>query len=209
MGLTIGVNVLADLKKHDTEGYEWMKVELERVNKLLQQNNLPPHQEPETLFARVGRPPLGNFSYSWLHYLRRAVAYQINDEPLTPSTGHPERDVVLDAELCMFRSHLICHSDAEGFYLPIDFEEPLFDDESAQVAGGIVGSSFGLQRELQAVAPLLSIALPNGAPSETLAAQIISEPERGHPFWIERFVWLALYDSVKFSLRHGSAIVFG
>jgi hypothetical protein len=95
--------------------------------------------------------------------LRRAIAYQLNEVPLTPAPRNPDKDEVLEEEYYLFRSHLICHSDNEGFYLPIDFDEPLYADESLRVPGGIVGSSFAAMRELRAVAPLLHIELLAGA----------------------------------------------
>jgi hypothetical protein len=208
MGLAIGVNVLADLKLHDAEGYGWLKSEFARVNQLLQLEGLPLHNEPETLFPRAERPQLGSFPYSWLHYLRRAVAYQLCEEPLMPATAHPDKDELLAEEYYMLRSHLICHSDSAGFYLPLDFSDPVYDTKATRVAGGVVGSSFAVRRELQAVAPLLGIELLDGALPKAQAAQIANEAEGENAFWIERQVWLALYDSVDFSLQHGTAIVF-
>ena len=41
----------------------------------------------------------------------------------------------------MFDSHLLCHSDCEGFYLPIDFADVIVDAKNQmRIAGGLLGS---------------------------------------------------------------------
>ena len=50
----------------------------------------------------------------------------------------PSKDSLV--EDARFDFHLLIHSDAEGFYVPVDFKEVLFDEEQ-QLAGGMLGSS--------------------------------------------------------------------
>ncbi len=102
-------------------------------------------------------------------------------------------------------SHLICHSDCEGYYVPVDFPDPLYDDTDALV-GGIVGSSQAAMRELVQVAPLLNIRLRNGALSNAQAKEIADED--GGPLYIERQVWLQLYEAFRLSIEHGTAVKF-
>lgn len=71
MGLAIGTGVLAYLLRFDRDGAEWT----ERSVELLLSNDLPPHEEPRQMPATPHRGECGSFSYSFLHYLRRAVAY--------------------------------------------------------------------------------------------------------------------------------------
>src|SRR5262245_11428519 len=91
------------------------------------------------------RSTLDHFPCSWLHYLRRAVAYarQAPDEfgPIPEGEDPTEVDLI-DRELSEATSHFICHSDGEGYYVPIDFPEPLYSEKEDEFAGGgILGSS--------------------------------------------------------------------
>src|SRR5205823_11018240 len=56
------------------EAVSWLRKSLVHVNRVLRSNDLPEHVEPEELPELVDRGLLG-FPYSWLHYLRWAVAY--------------------------------------------------------------------------------------------------------------------------------------
>ena len=50
----------------------------------------------------------------------------------------------------MFASHLLCHADYAGYYIPVDFADPLFLPEEAKIGGaGMVGSSQQLLAELR------------------------------------------------------------
>jgi hypothetical protein len=149
--------------------------------------------------------------YVWLHHLRRAVAYarQAPQEfaPLAEQ-AHPMQDARLREEVyVIMKSHLICHSDASGFYVPVEFRgEPLYDPH---LEGLRLGSSQTALAELTQTAPLLGIDLIDGGPTKTSIDSIREEGERKHPLWIERKVWLSLYEKFRLSVEHGTAVVFG
>jgi hypothetical protein len=213
MGLSISVGSLAWLKKEeaDPEAMVWLRKELAHVNRVLRANGLPEHVEPEELPPWVDRG-LSGFPYSWLHYLRRAVAFarQAPAEfgPL-PDGEEASEDRRIDRELSVFMdSHLICHSDADGFYVPIDFPEPLYDDND-ELTGGILGSSQRALAEVVLAAPLLGIEMENGKPTKTAVDTIREEEDEAHPLWVERQVWLAMYEKFRLSIEHGTAVVFG
>jgi hypothetical protein len=214
MGLAMSVGQLAFLRREDPDGYEPLLKAFADVNRVLEANGLPPHHEPEELpdlverYTSIGQP------YSWLHYLRRAIAHVLRGrKKLTPCTGDPTEDDLYDRVLCSSDSHIICHSDCEGYYVPSDFPEPLYDDlpDGAEhcIAGGILGSSQGAMRELVLVAPLLKIRLGRKGLSDREAAKIDKEEEEDSPFWVERQVWLKFYEKARLSIEHGTAIVFG
>jgi hypothetical protein len=75
MSLAIEVGQLAYSLKLESEGADWLRKHFEEVNRLLTANGLPPHREPETLPPIRNRAGLLSFPYSYLHYLRRALAY--------------------------------------------------------------------------------------------------------------------------------------
>src|SRR5262245_47500895 len=124
MGLVVSVGRLADLRVHDPEGAEMLANEFHAVNRVLASNGLPSHTEPEFLPPIGDRVPLGSsMPYDWLHYLRRAVAYAMRpEERFRPLRGSedPDEDSVYQDVLFSCESHIICHSDCEGFDVPID-----------------------------------------------------------------------------------------
>ena len=102
-------------------------------------------------------------------------------------------------------SHLLCHSDAEGMYVPIDFERVLVDES---LPGGYLGSTQRLMRELITVAPHLDITLVGDELPDAEADAINEELHSQPPFFRERTVWLSLYEAARLSLEHGAAIAF-
>lgn len=196
----------------DPEGLIWLREELKRLNALLRKNGLPEHHEPEALpnIDRRGAPH--SFPYSYTHHLRRAVAYSRH---APEKFGHidrdqePSTDPYIDRELSVWMdSHLICHSDAEGFYVPIDFPEPLYAVAEFPITGDIVGSSQRVLEELVQTAPLLEIVLgEQGSLSDDEAAKL--RDEGSHRYGLERLVWFAFYEAASASVRYNSVISFG
>jgi hypothetical protein len=212
MGLCISVGSLANMGKDDPEAYEWLQQALVEVNRMLGLNDLPLHEEPETLPKFKSRCTASSQPYDWLHYLRRAVAYAICGKKLKPISrdDDPSEDPVYSD--VFFESHVVHHSDCDGFYVPIDFPEPLFDeldDEDEHcVAGGIVGSSQAAMRELVLTAPLLGIPLRDGKLSDGQARALNREKEEGTPFYIERQVWFDFFEAARLSIKYNTVINF-
>lgn len=215
MGLAICVGFLADMIENDEEGAAWAREEFAATNKYLASQGLPRWTEPERLPEDLGmRPHVGSFPYSFLHYLRRAYAYAVEypDREVEPTAGElPDADMaVVDDAASMMSSHLLCHSDAEGLYVPVDFAEPLFADPEDDVpGGGMLGSSQRLLAELRIVAPKIGIVLNNGELSDDEAARIFAVAEDDdNPWFREYCVFGALWEAARVSVKHGTAIVF-
>lgn len=211
MGLAVSVGLLADLLQNDPEGAEWLVGSIAVVNRVLEDSGLPVHTEPRELVPVPTRSSIGGFPYSFIHYLRRAYAHGMADPswratPL-PEDSDPSTDAVLEAETEQFSSHLLCHSDCEGYYVPIDFPEVLFD-ESGQLPGGMLGSSQRLMGELIAVAPALCIQLQNGELSDQEASRIDGVSCSGEGLSREYCSWLALYEAARISIAQKALIAF-
>jgi hypothetical protein len=211
MGLAVSVGVFAE-HKTDPEGLAWVRDGLQQVNRVLAAHGQPLHEEPESLPDLPDRAALGSFPYSMLHYLRRAVAYarRAPDQfcPVTEGSD-PTKDERLDREYSVFMdSHFICHSDCEGFYVPIDFAEPLYDDQADGLPGGILGSSQRALQEIRQVAPLLGIPLEGGDLSDAAAKSIADEEDDSGPYWIERQVWLTMFEALRLSVEYKCAVMF-
>lgn len=110
------------------------------------------------------------------------------------------------------RSHLVWHYDHAGAYVPLDFPQPVVNDELLE-GGGPLGSSHGLLRELTLVAPVIGIdpANPPPAPVPPDHHTTLEEPaavQGSGPFAREHHVWLGLHAAATRSLGQGSMIVF-
>lgn len=210
MGLAISTGYLADMLVNDAEGAEWFKKNLALVNELLAANGLPAHDEPEEQGPVQTREHCGSFPYSFLHYLRRAFARVREGQAVTPvlPDEEPADDPAIDSVGAAFDAHLLCHSDAEGFYVPIDFNNVIFDVGDRGLPGGMLGSTQRLMAELLEVAPALGINVTGGRLSDAEAAQLAAENDEAAPLWHERLVWLALYENARVSIANRCLLVF-
>lgn len=211
MGLAVEVGMLADLVQNDPEGADWLRESFDSVNAVLADNKLPPHREPENLPPLDNRASTLGYPYSFLHHLRRIAAHAAEKpgwvaKPF-PESADPTDDALVDKHSDNMESHLLCHSDCEGFYLPIQFKEVIIDDHD-RIPGGMLGSSFMLQRELIALAPALGIGLKNGQLSDQEAEKINRDVEVETPLWIEKAVWLSLFEAARLSIQYKTAICF-
>ncbi|MFZ6642898.1 hypothetical protein ACO0LL_24480 [Undibacterium sp. TC4M20W] len=209
MGLGISIGTLADC---DDEELEWSQEDFAAINTVLAQAGLPAHVEPRSLPALQSRAQLDGFPYSFLHYLRRAYAHRKADPAwlATPLADNedPGQDEALQAEYDNLDSHLVCHSDAEGYYVPVDFDEVLFDSEETGLPGGMLGSTYRLMEELILVAPALGIQLDNGQLSDAEVARIQEQTEKEAACYRELETWVTLFEAARLSLEHKTAIVF-
>lgn len=211
MGLAVETGILADLMVHDTDGAEWLRQSLAQVNEVLAENGLPKHEEPEHLPPIWSRAALASYPYSFLHHLRRVYAHTTNDPNWTPTPipdgENPAQDPVVVRGSERMSSHLLCHSDCEGYYLPLDFSKVIVDlTNQDRIVGGLLGSSYRLIDELVCIAPKLGISLDRGRLSDSEADQINRDSESEEGLWIEKTVWLSLFEAARLSIEHKTAI---
>jgi hypothetical protein len=212
MGLAISVGALADLTQHDPEGAGWLRQQFEIINKLLAQHKLARFDEPETAVVPADEQPDESFPYGFLHCLRRFAARCKEDKvappPLKPREA-PERDRAIEEASSLFDFHLLVHSDSEGFYVPLDFEDVIFDNSNLGLAGGMLGSSVRLLGELIRVAPMLQITLSGDTLSAAEQQRIEQQAnDEKDPFWRELLCWLTLFRAARASIKYKVAIAF-
>ncbi|MFF8770622.1 hypothetical protein [Kitasatospora sp. NPDC015120] len=201
MGLSISVGLLHDQARNDPEGFEHHRRAFERLGAALAAEGIDWQEPPADPAAPQDPAFSGGFPYHYVTRLRRVLALTGRGEPVTPAEDgaaarERERELIQD-EASRFASHLICHADNAGYYVPVDFADPLFLPAEAGVAGaGMVGSTQRLLHELTTVAPALGItgAEPGGVP--------------GGPFESEQYAWHQLHRACLASLAGGHAIVF-
>ncbi|MEU3602100.1 hypothetical protein ABZ714_25795 [Streptomyces sp. NPDC006798] len=160
--------------------------------------------------------PVAAFDYDALHFLRRAYLLQLCGLAVTPvdELGGDYEQLLEMFEPTAQRSHLVWHYDHAGAYVPVDFAAPLSNDELLE-GGGPLGSTQGLLRELEYVAPAIGIH-PANPPAPPRAPERGTAPEESAapvayddgPFARERHVWLGLHAAATRSLAQGSMIVF-
>jgi hypothetical protein len=211
MGLAISVG--NPCVGYDAEGEEHYRRQFEALASALAAEGhrwTPPVTLPP---ADLARHHVGSFPYSTLHYLRRAYALKFEHQPVTPVIDGDLKsaDHFVDDASSMFSSHLLCHSDTAGFYVPVAFDDPLFLPDDAGVAGrGMVGSSQGLLGELRWIAPDIKIRLDaDGSLGDAEAARVqTSIDEHEGPYTLEQMAWLTLHETCRVSIASGHAIVF-
>lgn len=214
MGLAIEVGALATYgAAKNTEKIDKFTADLEKINAQLVERGLEPHHEPVAFDSPPEtRASLTTFPYFWLHYLRRFAAHIQRDPKWVPYPVQPGEDPAADPVLQqMYRrmeSHLLCHSDREGYYLPLDFRE-LILDPSHEITGGVVGSSYRLRDELLQLCSCLEIEVDDqGELSDDIAAAVADERPNEAPYARERLVWLALWEAARLSIDHRAVILF-
>lgn len=212
MGLGISVGMLCGLALSDPEGFEVHRGEFEKLSRGLAQEGIE-WSEPQVIHAFGEDDFSAGFPYGYLAHLRRVFTLARLGEEVAPvsaiSDEQYERDKIkVDDETAMFSSHLLCHADYAGYYVPVDFADPLFLPEEAKVAGaGMVGSSQQLLAELVGLAGTIGIRLDAaGVLSAADEAALVAAD--GEAFDAERYTWLQLYRACLASVESGHAIVF-
>ena len=208
MGLSLEVGYLADLKQYDEESFTFAQSHVEAINGILIANGLPAHHEPEEVERGWGADLFG---YSGLHYLRRIAAHlRINNSLPEPGNDNADSDPILtklyqDVGGGQYQ-HLIYHSDTDGFYLPIQFDDVLISGRL-----GMIGSSYRLQNELRQLMSALEI--PAELSIEDELVWIAAENQgKGHSKWeqygIETHTCLTLMEACKQSIQLQAVIAF-
>lgn len=237
MGLSIAVGMLSRLEAEDPESAEYHRKTLAQLDAVLADAGLPPHCEP------VGLAPEEQFEaqmwgYGGLHHVRRLAAHLDLAGELPPPCAYEEatEDPVLaryyshcqrqrasrgGGLLARFASrprparfaHLLMHSDCEGFYIPRNMPEVVFDRayEPRAGIGGMVGSSVALAREVADLCAALGVPDELDPEEEAVWDNAQAPPVEGAPwqrYGVETFVLTRLRRACDLSIRTGSALVF-
>lgn len=224
MGLTVCVGITSEVREGDPEYLEYFDGQVEAINNVLDSFGLPEYQEPFDIEdERTFECEM--YGYSGLHYLRRLAAHlSLKGELPPPGDETAEGDSVLADYYKIFEAsfaqgkaagmpfqHLIVHGDAEGYYVPVEFEEVLIPDASLEIAGGMIGSSHALLKECRELAEALELPGDLSADDERLwdAAETQGEGEtKWERYGVESFTCLRLMRACEVSVETGAAVVF-
>ena len=224
MGLALCVGVPSEIRESDPEYVAYFEGQVETINGVLESFGLPPHGEPFDLEdARTFECEM--IGYSGLHYLRRLAAHLALGKGLPPpgDDGAASDPVlhdyykIFDASFArgeasgMPFQHLIVHGDAEGYYLPVEFEDVIIPDPSLEIAGGMLGSSHALLRECRELGRALELPEGLSLEDEALGDAVEAQGE-GETKWerygVETYTCLALIEACEASVETGAAVVF-
>jgi hypothetical protein len=231
MGLALEVGVLVHGRTTNEEARERHRSALERLNPFLDSYRVPNHHEPNDGEVWSG----DMLGYSGLHDLRRLAVYLDGNRTLPPPAardGDSTQDPLMQSyyrevegrrpgllrrllgRLPNFRrqfDHLLIHSDAEGYYLPLDFSDVLFPPLELEIPGSIVGSVPRLFAELERIARALAIPKNLEASSRELPALAESPLAEGEPwqrYGRETHACVMLREGCRRAMATGSALVF-
>jgi hypothetical protein len=224
MGLVLCVGIPPEVRESDPEYVEYFGRQMEAVNDVLESYGLPGHAEPFDIEdERTFECEM--YGYSGLHYLRRLAAHlALRGELPAPGDEAAASDSVLEDYYKIFDAsfaqgkaagmpfqHLIVHGDAEGYYLPVEFEEVIIPDASLEIAGGMLGSSHALLRECRELARVLELPADLSPEDEAVWEAVESQGE-GEAKWerygVESYTCLALIKACETSVETGAAVVF-
>lgn len=218
MGLDMVVGILADGDSDNNSAGEYadaIHADFTLIRELLGQAGAGPWDEPELDERDVLWFDM--WGYSTLHTLRRLAVHlaentrlpeplmgrKATDDPLleTAYTDPPD-------DLAGPFTHLIHHSDCEGYYVPVDFPQVIVDDG---LAGAFLGSSVRLLAEARAIAAALGLPEDLDPESDKVleAAAAETPADAGwQRYGTESYVCLQLINAAKHSLKTGAAIAF-
>jgi len=241
VGLAITVGLLSDLARTDPEAAEQVRQSFAAIGREMAAAGLVPHDEPEkcAVWSADG------YGYSGLHALREVAALVWRGLPVPtdhPLTGEatpnadalfetaaaacaPERRQSLFARVLGEKpptrpalppfAHLMLHSDAEGFYVLVDFAKPLIPMPYPPGTEALwpLGSVQRLAAELDRLAEALDLPRPHPDPDEVLESWLEGPPPgpitalwQAQP--IATHSLIVLRQACDQSLRTGAAIAF-
>ncbi|HEY3330237.1 MAG TPA: hypothetical protein VGK19_09475 [Capsulimonadaceae bacterium] len=226
MGLTIAVGIL-DMLDDDEEMVESFVAEFDAISELLPQpNSFEEHSlGDESADASYECDLVG---YGALHKLRRIAAHIDETGEVPPPMSNAQSDPLLERyyankgqkipdlgepyDPAQGFQHLIWHSDAEGYYVPVDFAVVIVAPDALQITGTLIGSSQRLLDACERLATVLGIppGLTADDPDVWHAVENWSADATGwRRYPVETHTCCALREAAKASVGTGCAIVFG
>jgi hypothetical protein len=169
---------LAEMRRHDHEGEGFLRNAFTRMSTVLVRRGLAPHNEPEEQLVAWAEDQPTELTENAMARLGSLLADTWDDLPVRES----ERAQLGVVDL---RSHLIAHSTISGFFLPQQFDPPLYaEGDEPELPDGLVGSSVALRAELEALRPRLPDNAALHASWQLLATAADTSIAYGTAIWL-------------------------
>lgn len=179
------------------EGYdddEFTQEYVKEINEFLDSAGYEKYNNnPRDIEPRPNRGHRDRFGYSRIHFLRVAMALNIEGLPQVRA-GQSFRDFesVVDRLCARGENHTIYHSDCDGYYAPVIMGKTTFD----------VGSCFSVIDELKEVAPAIGVTVTDGRLDDEEAARLKAHDST------ELQVWFSLWEIMKQAIHCNLCVKF-
>jgi len=239
MGLTVAVGLFAqNLVEAELDDEGLIEEPFLLVNEVLAECGMPPHEEPRRI-SHDDYFESQMWGYNGLHALRRLAAHlhmngtlpepvvygayaedpiyvefnQMHERALSGSTRTGLFSLFKKSPAKPSFQHLVMHSDAEGFYLPRDFEHVIVDWTEPQRPGlgMMIGSSQRLLHECRSLAAAIDLPDALDIEADEFLA-LLENPSTTGPAWtrfaVEAHSLTNLIAATHASIRLEAAIQF-
>jgi hypothetical protein len=217
LGLSIVVGLMPELRGNN-EALLKVRRDFVTINKLLKLEGLPYHHEP----ALTTSWSWDLVSYDGLYALKRfAASIWSGIEVPASKVNYRRDDAIIELylnqlgkrnwkELPLPFFHLICHSDCEGYYVPIDFRHVIYSRPKFVLPGAMLGSVQQLLHECEILASILHIPRKLDPESDVVWSAIkrrkMGKGWRRYP--LETHSCLQLMAACRRSLKKRAALAF-
>ena len=180
---------------------------ISNINKLLIECDLPVYQYPFKLQSEKYILPSLVCWPSDLDYLK-FVGAQLKENPdWTPNKDFVGQRISVDLKrkfIAENKSHLICHENYTGFYIPVDFKDKCLPDMFLRS----LGSSISLRDELAWLACKLKLNVKKYNPDFEVLYKEREYEFKDDPLGFEKMLLLYLYNISLASVIHNLIIQF-
>jgi len=237
MGLSIVVGILPELKQNDPGDLELFHDQFRRINGALHHMHIAEHHEPEEADGVPWIFDMRGF-HTLHYLRRLAAYICLRDSLPSPGDEDSSTDPINEgwcmwatresvshekkfleklagdkAEAPIPYEHLMVHSDANGFYLPQHFHRVVISPEGSGILGeGLIGSAYSLKDDLERIAKAINLPLDDVEPDSDEVQEAFEKQGKvsgtWHPYGVESYACLQMYEAVTTSIATGCAMVF-
>jgi hypothetical protein len=217
MGLNMVVGVLVEPEAEGEDEYvDDVRGHFALIRELLQGAGAGPWAEPRLNERDVLEAEM--WGYSGLHTVRRVAVHLAETGalpgPLVEADKAADDPLLRKAYAELPRKpagpfdHLIHHSDCEGYYVPVEFEQVIVNED---LLGGYLGSSVRLLAETSRIAAALGLPEDLDPDSEEVLRACegqASATGSWQRYAIESYGCMRLRHAAQYSIQTGAAIAF-
>lgn len=204
------MSLIIRLIKH--KYYYGLRKKIDYLNEELRQGGLPTYQySPKTLPDDTILPWLV-LRPSDLDYLKFVAAKLRENPKWTPGSDFINQKIPFDLKqkfIAEKKSHLICHANYYGEYVPLDFQDLPLPPHFFSSVGSSIGSSINLCNELKEIGGRLKLNLGSYTPDLELLHKQRFEELENDLIGFEKMLLLYLYNFSLASIKHHLIIEFG